>query len=89
MTTLDDPGSYAPPARSRQPAFWMAFVAILLLICGLFAIAVPDSMSGPVVREFGANHGLRQADVIGLILLVLGSGLVWITGLIWQWRYTR
>jgi hypothetical protein len=67
----------------------MAFVAIVLLIGGLSATALPDSMSGPVVWEFSAKHGLREADVIGLTLLVLGSGLVWITGLIWQWRYTR
>ena len=89
MTTLEDPGAFAPPARLRQPAFWMSLVALSLLIVGLFAIAISDSVSGPVVWAMGPDHGLRQADIVGAMLLLLGSSLIWLTGLIWQWRHTH
>jgi hypothetical protein len=89
MTTLEEPGLFAPPTRLRQPAFWMALVALTLLILGLLAIAMPDLVSGSVVFAISADHGLRQADVVGLALLFIGSGLIWITGLIWQWQHTR
>jgi len=67
----------------------MSLIALSFLLLGLMAIALPDSLSGPVVWEGSADHGLRQADMIGLALMALGSGLIWITGLIWQWRHPR
>jgi hypothetical protein len=89
MTTLEDPGLFAPPTRLRQPAFWMSLIALVFLIVGLCAIAIPDAMSGPVVWEMSADHGLRQADLIGALLLLVGSSLIWITSLVWQWRHTH
>ena len=89
MTTLEDPGAFAPPARLRQPAFWMSLAALLLLVLGLCAVAIPDSLSGPVVWVMDSEHGLRQADVIGALLLLSGSSLIWLTGFIWQWRHTH
>jgi uncharacterized membrane protein YhaH (DUF805 family) len=89
MTALDDPSQlFPPPARLRRLEFWMALVALLLLLAGLLAIALPDSISGTIVWAFGADHGLRQADVIGAALLAAGSALIWITGLVWQWLHT-
>ena len=89
MTTLDESHLFPPPARLRRLDFWMALIALLLLSVGLLAISLPDSISGPVVWAFSADHGLRQADVIGATLLAAGSALVWITGLVWQWLSTR
>jgi len=89
MTTLEDPGLFAPPTRLRQPAFWMSLIALAFLIVGLCAIAIPDDMSGPVMWEMSADHGLRQADLIGAISLLLGSVLIWITGYVWQWQHTH
>ena len=89
MTVVEDPGLLAPPARLRQPAFWMGLLSLSFLISGLVLVAIPDSMSGDVVLTFTANHGLREADLIGLALLVAGIGLTWLTGWVWQWRQTR
>jgi len=90
VSSLDEPGLLAsPPMPLRRLVFWMALVGLLLLLLGLLAVALPDSMSGPVVWTFSANHGLRQADVIGSALLVTGSALTWLMLLIWQWRYTH
>ena len=89
MTVLEDLGIFAPPARLRKPAFWMALLSLSFLIGGLVLVAIPDSISGSVVWTFTANHGLRQADLIGLALLAVGIGLTWLTGWVWQWRQPR
>ena len=89
MTALDESHLFPPPARLRRLEFWLALVALLLLLAGLCAIALPDSISGALVWVFSAEHGLRQADVIGAALLTAGSALIWITSLAWQWLYTR
>ncbi len=89
MTALQDPGLLGPPARLRRPAFWMALLSLSFLIGGLVLVAIPDSISGHVAWTFTANHGLRQADVLGLALLAVGIGLTWLTGWVWQWRQTR
>jgi hypothetical protein len=89
MTALDESHLFPPPARLRRLDFWMALIALLLLSSGLWAIALPDSVSGAVVWAFDADHGLRQADVMGAALIAAGSALIWITGLVWQWRRTH
>jgi hypothetical protein len=83
--TTKDPGFFPPPVRVRQPAFWMALLSLSFLIGGLVFTALPDSISGPVAWRLSAQHGLRQADVIGLALLATGIGLTWLAGWIWQW----
>ena len=73
----------------RRLVFWMALAGLSLLLLGLLAVALPDSMSGPVMWTLSANHGLRKADVIGAALLAAGSALTWLMLLVWQWRYTQ
>ncbi len=77
----------------RQPAVWATVLALSLLLLGLLAIALPNSASGPViwtwVADYGFRDGLRLADAVGLIMLGVGSVLIWIMGLIRQWRYTH
>ena len=89
MTALDEAHLFPPPARLRRLDFWMALIALLLLFAGLGAVALPDSISGTVVWALNADHGLRQADVIGAVLIIAGSALIWITGLVWQWQRTH
>ena len=89
MTALDESDLFPPRARLRRLDFWMALVALLLLLAGLGAVALPDSISGAIIWAFSAEHGLHQADVIGAALLTAGSALIWITGLAWQWLHTH
>jgi hypothetical protein len=90
VSVLDDPGLLAsPPMPLRRPVFWMALAALSLLLLGLLAVALPDSISGPVVWTLDANHGLRLADAIGVAMMVTGSALTWIISLIWQWQQTH
>jgi len=90
VSSLDDPGPLTcSPMPLRRLVFWMALAGLSLLLLGLLVVALPDSMSGPVVWTFSANHGLRQADVIGSALLATGSVLTWLMLLVWQWRYTH
>ena len=89
MTALDESDLFPPRARLRRLEFWMALVALLLLLAGLWAVALPDSISGAIIWAFSAEHGLHQADVIGAALLTAGSALIWITGLAWQWLHTH
>ena len=88
MTAPDESHFFPPPAPLRRLDFWMALIALLLLFAGLGGLALPDSISGTVVWALNADHGLRQADVIGAALIIAGSALIWITGLVWQWRRT-
>ena len=88
MTEPDEAHLFPPPARLRRLDFWMALIALLQLFAGLGIVALPDSISGTVVWALNADHGLRQADVIGAALIIVGSALIWITGLVWQWRRT-
>jgi hypothetical protein len=89
MTALDEAHLFPPPARLRRLDFWMALIALSLLSSGLWAIALPDSISSTVAWGFNADLGLRQTDVIGAALIVAGSALIWITGLVWQWQRTH
>jgi hypothetical protein len=73
----------------RRLVFWMALAGLSLLLLGLLAVALPDSMSGPVLWTLSANHGFRKADLIGSVLLATGSALTWLMLLVWQWRYTQ
>jgi hypothetical protein len=88
MTGPDEAHLFPPPARLRRLDLWMALIALLQLFAGLAVVALPDSISGTVVWALSADHGLRQADVIGAALITVGSALTWITGLVWQWRRT-
>lgn len=90
MSALDDPGLFPRrPVPLRQPSFWLAFLALSLLLLGLATIALPDSMSGPVMWMFDVRHGLRMADMIGMLMLASGSAMIWIISLIRQWRCTH
>ncbi len=90
MSALDEAVLLAgPPVRLRQPAVWIALLALVLLTTGLVALALPDSVSGPVVWSLDAQNSLHQAKAIGLAMMAAGSGLVWLLTLIWQWRRPR
>jgi len=90
MSSLDDPGLFPRrPVPLRQPSFWLVLMALSSLLVGLATIALPDSMSGPVMWIFDARHGLRMADVIGMLMLASGSAMIWIVSLIRQWRCTH
>ncbi len=90
MSSLDEPGLFAaPPMPLRRLVSWMALAGLLLLFLGMLVVALPDPVSGPVVWTFSADHGLRQADVVGSALLATGSALTWLMLLIWQWRCTH
>ncbi len=88
MSTLDDAGLFQPPARLRHPVLWVALAALLLLLLGLMAIALPDTISGPVIWSL-LGYGIHLADGIGLTMLASGSGMIWIVSLIRQWQFTH
>lgn len=90
MSTLDDPGLLSPhPMPLRRPSFWLALAAFSLLLVGLAAVTLPDSISGPVVWELDGRHGAHLVDVAGALMLASGSALIWIISLIQQWQYTH
>ncbi len=88
MTSLEDSLLPGPRTRLRQPAFWMALVAFLLLLGGLYTLALPRATSAPPLVNL-AVHGLHQTEVLGLMSLALGIGMAWITGLVWQWQQSH
>jgi hypothetical protein len=90
VSSLDESGLLTyPPMPLRRFMFWMALAGLLLLLLGLLAVALPDSMSGPVLWTLSADHGFRKADLIGSVLLAAGSAWTWLMLLVWQWRYTQ
>jgi len=59
---------------------------VLVLLAGLLTLGLPDAYEGQVLYVFDATHSVRTLDGVGLVLLVVGSILVWGAGLLWQRR---
>ncbi len=84
MNVLDDTG---PGAAGRlQLKGWLSALALVLLLAGLAALAVPNGYEGASLWVLGPMHEICQADAVGMVLLMMGSLLSWATALAWQWR---
>jgi hypothetical protein len=67
----------------------LSALALLTILVGFLALALPDSYEGPVLYSFDAAHSVRTLDGVGLALLAVGGTLAWGAGLLWQWRMGR
>jgi hypothetical protein len=84
MNASDDAG---PSTVGRwQLKGWLSALALLLLLAGLAALAVPSGYEGTSLWILDPMHEIRQADAVGMVLLMMGSLLSWATALAWQWR---
>ncbi len=59
-------------------------LSFLALLAGLLALAAPDSYEGQVLYTFSEAHSVRLLDIVGVALLVVGSGIAWGAGLVWR-----
>lgn len=84
MKTLGDTGSSV--SGRLQLKSWLSALALLLLLAGLATLAVPNGYEGPSLWVLGPMNEIRQADAVGMALLMAGSLLSWVTALAWQWR---
>ncbi len=64
----------------------LAVLAVLLLLAGLVSLILPDSYEGPEFHRFDAQHAVRALDALGGFLLIVGCGVAWSTGFLWQRR---
>lgn len=64
----------------------LAALAVLLLIAGLLALILPEEYEGREIYRLDEMHAIRELDLLGGLLLVVGSILAWAAGLIWQRR---
>jgi drug/metabolite transporter (DMT)-like permease len=64
----------------------LALLAVLLLLAGLVILILPDPYEGPEFHRFDAQHAVRALDALGGILLILGCGVAWSAGFLWQRR---
>jgi drug/metabolite transporter (DMT)-like permease len=64
----------------------LAALGVLLLIAGLLILVLPDAYEGPEFFRFNDLHTIRALDFLGLVLLILGCGLSWSAGILWQRR---
>ena len=64
----------------------LAALGVLLLVAGLVVLILPDSYEGPEFYYFDEQHAVRALDVLGMLLLVLGSAVAWSAGGLWQRR---
>jgi hypothetical protein len=89
MNSVDTPElkeAWVRTARRVQPACWLSAIALGLLLVGLVALAVPDAYEGARLVMLGPTRDVRTADVVGCILLAVGTMLAWGTAFTWQWR---
>jgi len=70
----------------RWRVILLAALAVLLLLCGLLALILPDPYEGPVFYLFDEQHAIRAMDVLGIVLLALGCAVSWSAGALWQRR---
>ncbi len=48
-------------------------VALGLTVAGVLVLALPDSLEGPRLVEFGPGHGPSALDLVGIALLTPGA----------------
>jgi len=63
---------------------FLAVLALVLLLVGLIALALPDPYEGQILVEMDPAHSLRSADIAGLGLVLVGGVSAWGAG--WLWR---
>ena len=64
----------------------LAALAVSLLVAGLVLLILPDPYEGPTLYHFDEQHSIRALDLLGIVLLALGCGVAWGTGVLWQRR---
>ncbi|WP_146605661.1 hypothetical protein [Micromonospora craterilacus] len=47
--------------------------ALVLTVAGVLVLALPDSLEGPRLVEFGPGHGPSTLDLVGIALLTPGA----------------
>ena len=62
----------------------LATLAVLLLVGGLFALILPEDYEGAEIYRIDRMHTVRLLDLLGGILLLLGSVVAWVAGVTWQ-----
>jgi len=64
----------------------LSVLALLFLLAGLFALALPDPYEGAVLYRLDSAHSVRMADLMGLGLVAIGGTSAWGAGWLWQRR---
>ncbi len=62
----------------------MAALAVLLLVGGLVALILPEDYEGQEIYRIDRMHAVRLLDLLGGILLLVGSVVAWVAGVTWQ-----
>lgn len=62
----------------------LATLAVLLLVGGLFALILPEDYEGQEIYRIDRMHAVRLLDLLGGVLLLLGSVVAWVAGVTWQ-----
>ncbi len=64
----------------------LAALAVVMLLAGLVVSLLPDSQEGPILYRLDGQHAISAIDLLGAVLLIVGSILSWSAGLLWQRR---
>jgi len=64
----------------------LATLAVLVLLGGFSALILPDPYEGPPLYHVDEQHTIRAFDLLGVVLLALGSAIAWSAGALWQRR---
>jgi len=67
----------------------LSAAAFLIVLLGLLVLALPDPYEGGILYALDATHSVRTLDGVGLALVILGGGMAWGAGLLWQRRMAR
>lgn len=62
-------------------------VGLIFLTVGLALASVPNQLEGPSLLHLSPGHGISVSDVVALIPLLLGIGLI--VSSVWQTRTQR
>ncbi len=68
----------------NRQVFVLATVGSLVLLAGLVVLALPGPYEGATLYAMDISHAIQTMDVVGLGLVLLGSGLSLIAGASWQ-----
>jgi len=75
---------------SNWRVIFIATLSFFTILGGLLILALPASYEGSALYTLNPSHAFSLLDLVGLGILLLGGGMAWGAGMLWQrWMNNR